>query len=69
MILNNIINTIRNKQRKNANVWLYIPKKDVSIRLLWNLLFTFAKHGFSKFKTLREKCPNSDWIQEDTDQE
>ena len=45
MILNNIINTIRTKQRKNANVWLYIPKKDVSIRLLWNLLFTFAKHG------------------------
>ena len=45
MILNNIINAIRTKQRKNANVCLYIPKKDVSIRLLWNLLFTFAKHG------------------------
>ena len=35
MFLNNIIDTIRTKQRDITNICLYIPEKDVSMRLLY----------------------------------
>ena len=46
MFLNNIINTIRTKERNNTNLCLHIPKRDVFMRLLYNILFAYAKCAF-----------------------
>lgn len=45
MFLNNIVNTIRTRQRNNKYMLKY-AKKDVFIRLFYNILFTFVKHAF-----------------------
>ena len=40
MFLNNIVNTIRTRQRNNTNICFHIPKRDVFMRLLYNILYT-----------------------------
>ena len=51
MFLNNIIDTIRTKQRDITNICLYIPEKDVFMRLLY-----YNKATDSKAGTMAEIC-------------